>query len=83
MLFYVFEQAHFVCLVACCLFLFVKLLVCFCKAKNIVIYLFIHTIQLTFSILKLHPFFLCVLPSLQFEKLKYYPIMLMLDWFNA
>ena len=56
-LFYVFEQVHFVCLVACCLFLFVKLLVCFCKVKNIVIYLFIHTIQLTFSILKLHPFF--------------------------
>ena len=65
MLFYVFEQAHFVCLVACCLFLFVKMLVCFCKAENIVIYLFIHTIQLTFSILKLHPlFFFFFLPSL-------------------
>ena len=28
-------------------------------------------------------FFLCVLPSLQFEKLKHCPILLMLDWFHA
>ena len=29
------------------------------------------------------PIFFCVLPSLQFEKLKHYPILLMLDWFHA
>ena len=52
------SKAHFVCLVACCLFHFVKLFVCFCKAENIVIYILIHTIQLIFSIQKLHLFFL-------------------------
>ena len=42
------SKAHFVCLVACRLFRFVKPFVCFCKAENIVIYILIHTIQLIF-----------------------------------
>ena len=50
----------------------------FCKAENIAIYLFIHTIQLTLTVCKITPFF-CVLPNLQFEKLKHCPILLMLD----
>ena len=59
--------------------LFVKLLVFFEKLKKkIAIYLLIHTIQLTLIVSKSHPFF-CVLPSLQFEKLKHCPILLMLD----
>ena len=28
-------------------------------------------------------FFFCVLPNLWFEKLKLYPILLILDWFHA
>ena len=36
------SKAYFVCLVACFLFRFVKLLVCFCKAENIVIYAYTY-----------------------------------------
>ena len=35
--------------------------VSFCKAEKISIYIFIHTIQLTLTVSKLHQFF-CVLP---------------------
>ena len=51
----------------CCL-VYVCVVVCFgCEAvsfvfvkpKNIAIYIFIHTIQLTLTVAKLHPFFLC------------------------
>ena len=57
--------------------LFVKLLVVFEKLKYSHLF-YIHTIQLTSRALKPHPFF-CVLPSLQFEKLKHFPILLLLD----
>ena len=59
---------------------FVKLFVCFCKAENIVIYILIHTIKLSFffSIQKLHPFFCVVLPNLQVGKLKHCSMLLML-----
>ena len=59
--------------------LFVKMLVFVCKAENLVTFIFIHTIQLTLTVSKLYPFFFYVLPSLQFEKLKHCPILLMLD----
>ena len=75
---YHFEQAHFVMFNGLLFILFVKLLVFVCKDENLVTFLFIHTIQLTLTVSKLHPFF-CVLPSLQFEKLKHCPILLMLD----
>ena len=50
----------------CCQSLFVKLLISFCKAENIVISLnSIYTIQLTITVSKLQPFFFfcIVLPS--------------------
>ena len=46
--------------------------------ENIVIYILIHTIQLIFSIKKLHLFFV-VLPNLQVGELKHCPMLLMLD----
>ena len=39
--------------------LLLKLLVFGCKAKNLVAFLFIHTIELTFKDSKSHQFFLC------------------------
>ena len=70
------------CLVACCLFRFAKLVFVFVKAENLVIYILIHTIQLIFSTEKLcpflHPFFV-VLPFLQVEKLKHFSMILMLN----
>ena len=36
------SKAHFVCLVACFLFRFVKLFVCFCKDENIVIHAYTY-----------------------------------------
>ena len=60
----IFEQVHFV-LYSGLLFVFVvKLLVSFCKVENIVIYLFIHIIQLTITVSNLHPFFLFVFSQL-------------------
>ena len=82
MFLYYFEQAHFVMSSGLLFILFMKLLVCFCKDENIVIYLFIHTIQLNLFNSKIAPFFF-FLPSLQFEKLKHCPILLILDWFHA
>ena len=58
----------------------VKLLVFVCKAENLVISLSLYTIQLSFTVLKLHFFFFC-LPAV--EKLKHCPIQLMLEWFHA
>ena len=75
-------KAHFVCLVACCLFRFEKLLFVFVKDENIVIHIIIHTIHLIFLAQKLCPFlhlFFVVLPFLQVEKLKHCSILLMLD----
>ena len=40
--------------------LFVKLLVFVCKAEILVTFLFIHTIKLTLTVSKLHPFFFFV-----------------------
>ena len=55
------SKAHFVCLVACGLFRFEKLLFVFVKAENIVIHILIHSIQLIYLAKKLcpflHPFF--------------------------
>ena len=48
------------------------------KNENIVIYILIHTIQLIFSIKKLH-FFFVVLPNLQVGELKPCIMLLMLD----
>ena len=56
-----------------------KLLVFVCNAENLVAFLFIHTIQLTFMASKSHHFFFCVLPKPQVEKLKHCPILLMLE----
>ena len=60
----------------------VKLFVYFCKVENIVIYILIHTIQLSFFLnSKIAPFFFffLVLPNLQVGKLKHCPMLLMLD----
>ena len=51
----------------------------FCKDENIALYLFIHTIQLTLTVFKITPILFCVFPNLQFEKLKHYTMLLMLD----
>ena len=69
-----FQQAHFVMFSGLLFIRFVEAVVCFCKDENIAIYLLIHTKLAPI----LEPFF-CVLPSLQFEKLKHCPISLMLD----
>ena len=53
------SKAHFVCLGACCLFRFEKLLSVFLKAENIVIHILIHTIQLIFSAQKFCTHFFC------------------------
>ena len=61
---------------------FVKLSVCFYKDENIVIYILIHTIQLSFfSQFKNFTFFFffLVLPNLQVGKLKHCLMLLMLD----
>ena len=77
------SKAHFVCLVAYCLFHFEKLLFVFVKVENIVIHILIHTIQLIYSAQKLclffHHFFFVVLPFLKVEKLKHFSMLLMLD----
>ena len=76
------SEAHFVCLGACCLFRFEKLLFFLVKDENIVIHILIHTIQLIFSAKKLYPFcthFFVVLPFLKIETLKHCSMLLMLD----
>ena len=65
---YYFEQAHFVMFSGLLVFLFVKLLY--------------YTTYFLKNCTRFF-FFFCVLSSLQFEKLKDYPILLMLDWFHA
>ena len=59
--------------------LFMNLFVCFCKAKNIVIYILIHTIQLSFFLnSKIATIFFVVLHNIQVGKLKHYSMLLML-----
>ena len=75
------SKAHFMMSRGLLLTLLLKLLVFVCKAENLVAFLFIHTIPLTFMASKSHNFFFVffVLPSLQVEKLEHCPILLMLD----
>ena len=56
------SKAHFMMSRGCCLPFLLKLLVFACKDENLVAFLFIHTIQLTFMASKSHNcFFFCVL----------------------
>ena len=69
------SKAHFVCLVACFLLLFEK--VVFEKAENLVTRTVIHIRQLSFLTHLQH--FFVVLPNLQVEKLKHCTMLLILD----
>ena len=55
------SKAHFMMSRGFLFTLFVEVISFACKAENLVAFLFIHTIQLTFMASKSHHFFLCCL----------------------
>ena len=74
------SKAHFVMSSGLLFTLFAKLLVFVCKDENLVISLYTYHTTYIYGF-KITPFFFffCVLSSLQFEKLKHCPILLILD----